>query len=215
MKIRITICLMLIFGVLLFSGGLAQAQLVTVGMTAQVTSVSDYGNLFHGDIAVGDTITGYYTYDLATPDLDTRTNVGDYETTSLDTSINLNVSNYVFSSDPSDPSFWIGLSHGAVQGRDYHFLVSYNNLPVAGRKVEITWQISDLEGDVLLNDSLPASAPNLANWSGERNLIISGRSPDSPDDFYINAEILAFTPEPATVLLVGLGATLLRKKSRK
>lgn len=193
----------------------AQAQLVTVGMTAQVTQISDYGNLFQGNITTGDLITGYYTYDLATPDSNPDPAIGDYYQTGSNTGIWLTLKGYNFQSDPTNLNCYIGVANN-YYGQDSHDLISYNNLSIDGRAVEIRWWLNDPSATVLSNDSLPLSAPVLSQWTGYQGMIIGGTTEDSLGNFTISAQILEFhdIPEPASIFLISLGILAVRKKTR-
>ena len=54
-----------------------EASPITVAITGTVRSVDDFEGILGGAISPGDTITGIYTYDSATPDTNSLGTVGD------------------------------------------------------------------------------------------------------------------------------------------
>jgi hypothetical protein len=56
------------FLIIISSSGLSFAEPIAMEFTAEVSQVYDFDNVLGGAISVGDTMTGTYTYDSATPD---------------------------------------------------------------------------------------------------------------------------------------------------
>jgi hypothetical protein len=83
----------------------------------------------------------------------------------------------------------------------------------------ICWALGDYTGNAFSNDSLILTPFNLLNFQ-LNNLIIDGSSlqlPQPPDKIYPfeivgQVDTVYLIPEPATILLFGLGYLFLRKR---
>jgi len=203
--------------------GSSYADLITISITAQVGRIDDDSNLFGGQIQVGDTITGFYTYDTDTPDGASTPDAGDYWFYNWPCGISLNVSGFSFKSDPNNTEFYVGIGNDNPWydpniNQDTFVLRSNNNLPVYNDIYanEIDWTLDDYTGNALSSDALPTTAPVLEDWSGDWGIRIWGGKPGVGSFFiwtYAIAEV-ELVPEPATILLLGLGAFALRKRKR-
>jgi hypothetical protein len=120
---------------LLFCVPSAHATLVIVGVTAEVTSVSDGTGtgLLESRINVGDIITGVYIYDSSTPGSDQWPDSGLYKHDAAPAGITLMVGGLVFMTDPENVDFTLEIENNAcyVSGyQDSYAVESQNNLPV-------------------------------------------------------------------------------------
>lgn len=187
-------------------------EIITIGIEGVVDSVDDSGNLLEGNVTVGSTITGWYKYDTATLDDSPFTTVGDYRHYNTPAGMYLTVGGLEFQTDPANVDFLVEIVNDHPSGYVDGYLVrSSNNLPLLnGVGVDsIRWQLDDYSGSVLSNTIIPSTAPILSNWPDgnmlrihmDRGYLIRGHA--------TNAYVI---PEPATVLLFGLGIVFLRKR---
>ena len=91
----------------------ADGTLVIVGITAEVSSVSDGTGtgLLASRINVGDTMAGVYIYDLSTPDSDRGAYRGFYEHDAAPCGITLMVGGLVFMTDPENVQFSVAVKN--------------------------------------------------------------------------------------------------------
>jgi len=220
-----------VFAVLFFCiGGLvgrADAALITIGLTAQVDNVSDPYNLLENKIHVGDTITGFYTYD-STPDSieyypDTRGYLylgSHYGMTLMDNGI-------TFQTDHTNVNFVIGVSNDS-QGNDGYSAGSKYNLMLINNVLAndvilnmFFWQLTDNFGAAISTTDLPVTPPDLSKWPFN-NLHISGGANDGTAPYYdkpfwINGHVTAVSliPEPASLCFLAFGGLILCRNCRK
>ena len=120
----------------------ASAEIIEIGLTDNVTYIDDQGGLLGGQIAIGDIITGSYTYDTSTPDSNPLSTVADYVHSSPPYGVSLSVCGFTFQSDPDNPYFLIEILNDHT-GMDGYLFRSYKNLPLPnGLEVDhISWQL--------------------------------------------------------------------------
>jgi hypothetical protein len=193
-----------------------RAQLITISITGQVSSVIDEGGL-DGKIHIGDSVTGTYTYNSAVPDLDPCSIWGRYENTSPPAGIWLECGGFDFRTDPCNVRFVIGVENGTpgvnLWADDYH-IESYNNLPLSnGRLLNIiSWKLIDLTKTALSSDACPTTAPDFSKWGDRGTLCIDGMR-GGGFRIGVNVTLATLIPEPATICLFGLGVlNLIRRK---
>jgi hypothetical protein len=198
----------------------AEAKLVPIALTGEVTHVGEMFNFLEGRISVGDLITGVYIYDSSTPDSDQAKYHGLYKHNTAPCGVMLTVGGFVFMTDPSNVNFIVGIgdnvptAYGPVDG--YAF-VSRNNLPLpSGALVQsISLSFQDTSGKALSSDALPTTAPILTDWWISYDSIdIYGAY---PTPFWLCGRLtsVALIPEPATFLVLGVGSLFLLRKHRK
>lgn len=218
-----TAVLAAVLAILAMNSANLHAQIIEIGFTAEVSEVDDRYDVLGGQISVGNIMTGYYTYDSATPDSAPPEEGGDYEYYSSPYGISVNVVDLVFQTDPDNVYFLIEVLNNVVS-MDNYLLRSYNNLSLPnGIIVEhISWQLDDFTATALSSDALPTTPPVLADWSDNRGITIMGYGPRPGQpgldaEFLIGAPVTSvyIIPEPATILLFSLGTALALRKHRR
>jgi len=195
---------------LLANGSPVQAEIITIAIEATVDWVDDQDNYLEGNITHGDIITGTYTYDSDTPDSEPASTVGDYWHYNSPFGISLSVGGFDFRTDPCNVNFIIEiLNDHSISEDDGYLLMSYNNLDLSnGVPVDnISWQLDDYSGQAISSTVLTTSAPVLGDWDQPVGLIL-----DSDRRFMVRADVTSAVviPEPASIILFGLGAVLAR-----
>ncbi len=192
----------------------APAEIVRIGLTAEVTYMEDWHGLLEGRINVGDLITGYYTYDSETPDIGPETPVyGRYEYSSPPYGIKLTAGGFVFETDPERTKFSILIRNDKV-GQDGYSLDSWYNLPLDNgvKLASIDWQLDDFSGTAISIDALPTTPPVLEDWP-DTWVGLSVKGGDGirgGAQFSIRSTVTSvyLIPEPATLSLLLLGGLL-------
>jgi len=200
-----------VFVILALSCNSLQATLITIEIAAEIAEVYDISGLLEGNVNVGDTITGSYTYDSTTPDSNPLETVGDYWHFSSPYGISLSVGGFVFQTDPDNVNFLVSVGNNHL-GDDNYLLRSYYNLPLSnGVWVEhISWHLVDYSATALSSTDLPTTPPVLEDWESIGGITIRYGPKGSS---MIRAHVDSAVPEPGTVFLLGLGSlTLIRRR---
>ncbi len=201
---------------------LARGEIIQIDITAEVIDISQpYGDVLGGQVNVGDILTGSYIYDSTTPDTNPlNEEIGIYHHTTSPYGISVEVGGLIFQTDPCSVAFNIIITDNWPAGTDMYQIYSTNNLPFTDDIFidDIYWLLSDSSGTAVSSDELPVTPPVLEDWSSHiLGVSASMWIEDFPghlklvDAFHIGATVTLAVPEPATVLLFGLGGLILTR----
>lgn len=206
----------------------ALAEIVTVEVEGIVDEVwADNGLTLDASVEIGTAMTGSCSYDTETVDLfpqfDHR---GEYQLIS----ISMSIGNYTFMNDPAFPDS--ALFEVSALGNFYHIASSYaprfdgivyiDGSPKTYDEVnfdDLTMALISLEAnnDYGITDALPDSFMDLSVYR-HRSFGVGSYVDHIGPGFYIRGELtsltVTLTPEPATVLLLGLGGLALLRNRR-
>jgi len=207
---------------MVFFSAFAEAALVPIAITAEVTEVLGDPDLLEGRVNVGDLITGVYIYDSSTPDSHPFEHWGVYEHHAPPYGITLTVGGFVFMTDPGNVDFLVEIANniiGVVVDYDLYRLESHNNLPFSNGVLvnEISLELRDYTATALSSEALPTTAPVLDDWYYRDIRIYAGflsNGWQASYTFYGHLTSAVLIPEPATIILLGLGGLALLRRRR-
>ena len=207
-----------VVGVLLSCGGMAQAAPITIQITGNVTSVGGYTEAIPDTIHADVPFTGTYTYDSLTPDSDASSQRGKYLHNSP-YGINLSLGGYEFKTAPNHVGqFKIGITNDDPTNgvHDYYSVLSDENVsnPPVGFTINyISWVLGDTTHTALSSDALPVTAPVLTDWGGNVLTISGYYGPDGHGlSIYGTVTQAVLIPEPLTSILMMMGVFFLRRR---
>ena len=206
-------------GILMFDIALMQASPVTIrisGVVAEVSGLEPYP--YTETIYAGATFAGTYTYDSATIGSYQQPGRGRYVHDSP-YGFNLSLGGFEFKTVENHNSrFTISVynNFSSLSTYDGYYAISYENIPLStGLSVHsINWNLYDYTLTALSSIALPSDAPDINAWSDNFFTINCGGAGDDNPLFIIRGTVTqaVLVPEPTTLLLLGLGGLLLRRK---
>jgi hypothetical protein len=202
----------------------ALSEIVNIAFEGIVNTCDARGSfMFDGSVNIGTPMSGVMTYDSTAIDQDPSVTHGDYDIIT----ISMDIGNYTFKwpDSPSPIYNWFGVTSGddsytfgASPRFDGTILVD----GVSSTYEDISWYSSYLSiflgrTSLIMNDALPDadSFLPLSAFEIRQFEIRFRRAPyGDPSSFEIFGEItsLTVTPEPASILLFGLGILALRRR---
>ena len=201
----------------------ASATIITVEVEGVVNSVSVGGRFaLDGSVDVGSIMTGSTTYDTETPDLGS----GAYAVIS----ISMTIGNYIFTHDPMspDPAFFHVYTvdpgyYVKSDGPRFDGTIYVDGSPKTFD--DITWEepygrvrlmdVLTSSYEYITSTELPNSFPDISVFDSRREFRTGFGEPLSVSNrgtFIIEGDLTYLVPEPATLLLLGLGSLALLKR---
>lgn len=175
--------------------GLGEQQ---CGQTTQTVCIEgtvdrvDNGSVFGGDIKVGDSMTGNYTYDTTIQDSSpANPESGTYAFTNAPNGLLLQVNGITFQTNPDNLDLGITVVEGLPGKYVDEILVSSapaeHNLPLTNGAdiIEIGIYYINNTSNAISNDSLPTDAPDLNTWTDTRWFV------DGPEGGYFGGHLTA------------------------
>lgn len=162
-----------LFVLIVFACNAAWADDVTISFVAEVTFVYDESGMLDARINIGDTMTGYYTYDPLTADSSGDSEIGNYRHFGSSQSLFFDINGITFATNPNDHMLLIQIINSTT---DHYAVLGYNNITnLPNRSVDfIALGLTDSTATALSSDALPAVPPNLADWDSPSTFSIYG-----------------------------------------
>jgi len=181
---------------LALGSGSAVAEILTVEITAHVEMIDDPGNALSGQVTVGQTATGRYSYETTVLDSNPNYDYGSYRQGPLQGQISFNVGALKFESvnDPASPKWtgpfevpgdvtsppWpfkanVSVSHFSEYPSVFTVMSEANKPLTTGTSVDFVVAMFRSFANPFYQDSLPTQAPDLTLYP-ERQVHVLGRS---------------------------------------
>jgi hypothetical protein len=200
---------------------ICQAEIIKIGFTGEVDYVWDLDNLLANNVQIGSAMSGFYIYDSETLDSNPDLNIGEYTYSSVPFGISLTTGNILFQTDFANVDFIISIVDGIASGGwgDKYTVGSGNNLfynnDIYIQTVGL--QLIDYSYTAISSTELTSFPPDLSAWQYGVIEVHGGRGGTPPcyeQWFGISGHInsIYLIPEPATLMLLGLGFLFIRKR---
>ena len=190
--------------------GQSLGEIVTVEVAGTVDSISTTGGFILDDsVSNGSAMTGTFIYGSNTPDLDSGSSYhGSYTLLSL----SMTIGNYIFTHDPTSPNpglFDVWKTDITYLARTNYGIATLDGTSQSYDNIYIELMDVCNASTTGPDDALPTSFPDISffNYRNEFEVNYS----NSGVGFAISG-VLTSIPEPATLLLLGFGAVMLRRK---
>ncbi|MCB9849737.1 MAG: hypothetical protein H6817_03440 [Phycisphaerales bacterium] len=175
--------------------GVAQATPVTFAFEGDITFVSDRDGILGGQVNVGDTFSGSYTFESTTPDSEPHPRFGYYD--DAISQIDGQAGGVPFSS-PSGSTSYINIRNNEGGLSDSYF--AFGDVLIADRAVTFSIQLFGSDTTQLSDDSLLLVPPELTAFSPR--LLFLGGSESAGINIQADVSSLVLIPEPHTLTLV-------------
>jgi len=187
----------------------ARAGFVTFAFEGEITSVRDDNGLLGAAVEVGTPFSGVYTFDSATPDTDPNPRGGVYENAITDFS---GLVGGIPFEGPGDSVNTIEIRDDwGDPPRDQY--VVFIETTLVGHELETLLGLYDITGLPLVGTNLSSVPPDPALFEYSVFRVF-----DSSEQLGISLRgdvtSLALVPEPATVIMLGLGTWLVSRRRR-
>lgn len=195
----------------------SHADPITIHLVGEVFTVSPIPNVLDDNgitVQTGDPIIAEYTYDSDTPNTGPNANSGQYWHTTAPYGLRATVGGLTIQSDPSNINFLVEIADDFFS-KDTYLVRSFNNttnVPLPIEESYVFWQLDDDTMTNLDSIDLPLTPPNPADWSQSFGFELFV-------DYFtgggvlIRGKINQATPEPTSIVLLGLGGLgLLRRR---
>lgn len=184
----------------------ARATLVTWAFEGDITYVSDRDGILLGQVNIGDTFSGSYTFESTTPDSEPHPRVGLY--LQAMTELSGQVGGVPFSALPGfDSSIDIRDDSSGLTDK-YRAL---SGAWIANRAVEFSLQLFTDDLSQILDDSLLLDPPALGAFSPR--ILTLGGSETAGISISADLSSLALIPEPGTLAFLFLGVAVVARRT--
>ncbi|MCE5187253.1 MAG: PEP-CTERM sorting domain-containing protein [Planctomycetaceae bacterium] len=200
-------------------GNSTEAAPITIKITGVVTSVRDLEDYPYSDtVYVGVPFSGTYTYDNATLNTSIHNDSGIY-THGFPYGFNLSLGGFEFKTSPTHTGqFKISIYNDSTwQPYDRYIIESNQNENLSTGLIvnSIHWSLFDETHSALSSTDLESTAPYLVAWESNNLTIACGIVGFGNATFAVHGTVTeaVVIPEPATMLLLGLGGLMIRRKA--
>lgn len=186
----------------------AVASPITVSVTAHVTQLVDSAGVLGGQIAVGEVITGTYTYDTSAPNLDSSADGwGVYQPPAPPASVSVTAGSFVFQSAIS--RITVRPRTGSVLPAEAGFQIDTNAAQaIPGGFVNgIEFDFADSTGQFPSSNALLTGAPSLPSLANS-GIYVTGQGGSGPA-WYFYAQIDSVTLVPPSIEVIPAAGDIL------
>ncbi len=196
----------------------ANAAPITVAFDGVISSQGSFVD-DSGTFAPGDPISGFWTFDSATPDGDPAPSRGEYAQSGAP-AFQIDIGAHTFNANTATVQILNdhALGIGTIDAYDVLSAPASSTLPgLVVQQMQITLRDTAAPLDAVTSDALPLTAPDPGSFDqqGQAAGQITGFFPDG--QLFMNLEIRStrIVPEPSGGLLAGMGSAALLSATRR